>query len=122
MSDVLLVGSNHVFRQALAIIIDHHLSGCRIRGQVSTCTLARKFLREDRDVDVAIIDVDERLGDPIDVVSQLVRDRPGLAALALLDAPQEEVVSQLCQAGVALVLDKSASLEVVLEGIRQLRQ
>ena len=119
MSDLLLVGSDHIFRQALAVVVGHQLPDCRISGQASTCAQALELLGQELPVDLALVDLDGHVGDAVELVRQIVEQRPGAAVLALTATP--ELTFQLRVAGAAQVVVKNASLDAILEGVHRLR-
>ena len=121
MTELLLIGSDQIFRQALAVVVGHQLPECRVRAQVSTATQALELLGRALPVDVAIVDLEPRVGDAVELVRQLVRQRPGVAVLALTTATTAELALQLRVAGAVLVVDKSASLDTVLDCVQRPR-
>ena len=120
MIDLLLVGSDHIFLPALAMVIEDRVPECRVSAQSHTLTDAAVILAEQNTITTAIVDLDHWTGDLVTVMEDLRRQRPELAVLLLTDPETAHLVPPLGEAGATQVVDKSQPLSAILDGVRRL--
>lgn len=120
MIRVVLIDDHHSFRQTLAIALERE-SDIHVVGQADTLAATRRMIQGLQDTfDVALLDLRLPDGNGKDLIEDLQNANP-LAPILVLTALFEQVNhAQAVEAGAAGSLYKGASLNEVLDTIRQL--
>ncbi|MDP8944967.1 MAG: hypothetical protein M3N03_03405 [Actinomycetota bacterium] len=125
MKRFLVLEANAVFRECLVIVLEwstglQALQAWSVEG-------ARRALAEPRNkVELAIVDIDSRNGNPSDgnplgLVEELRRSDPHLPVLALTTADwSSERRVRALRAGASQVVDSSGALEEIIDSARRL--
>jgi PAS domain S-box-containing protein len=114
---VLLVEDHTAVREAIAAMFDR-TSGFEVVGQASSLGEARAMLG---DVDVAVVDLGLPDGFGGDLIKELRDVNPQAQALVLSARLDRREMARAIESGAAATLDKTASLDEVVEAVRRLR-
>jgi CheY-like chemotaxis protein len=113
---VLLVEDRVVVRQAIAAAFERE-PGFEVVGQAGSSAEARTMLSG---VDVAVLDLGLPDGDGIDLIPELRDRNPDVLALVLSSSIDPADAARAMQNGAAVVLDKTAQLDAVIDTVRRL--
>jgi DNA-binding NarL/FixJ family response regulator len=113
---MLVVDDHDAFRQALSMVLERE-EGLTVVGQAGSLAEARAMLDG---VDVAIVDLELRDGDGLDLVPDLHRASPQAAVLVLTGSDDQPTRARAVELGAAGVLHKSAHLEEIMDAVRRL--
>lgn len=125
MKQILVLEANAVFRECLVIVLEWS-TGLQAL-QAGSVEGARRALAEPcNKVELAIVDIDSRNGNPSDgnpleLVEELRRSDPHLPVLALTTADWSfERRVRALRAGASQVVDSSGALEEIIDSARRL--
>jgi PAS domain S-box-containing protein len=114
---VLLVEDHTAVREAIAAMFDR-AGGFEVVGQASSLGEARSMLG---DVDVAVVDLGLPDGFGGDLIKELRDVNPQAQALVLSARLDRREIARAIESGAAGTLDKTASLDEVVEAVRRMR-
>jgi DNA-binding NarL/FixJ family response regulator/signal transduction histidine kinase len=114
---VLLVEDHTAVREAIAAMFER-TAGFEVVGQASSLEEARSMLG---DVDVAVVDLGLPDGFGGDLIKELRDVNPHAQALVLSAQLDRREIARAIESGAAGTLDKTASLDEVVEAVRRLR-
>jgi DNA-binding NarL/FixJ family response regulator len=125
MKQFLVLEANAVFRECLAVVLERS-TGLQAL-QAGSVEGARRALAEPRNkVELAIVDIDSRNGNPSDGnplewIEELRGSDPHLPVLALTTADwSSERRARALRAGASQVVDSSGALEEIIDSARRL--
>jgi two-component system nitrate/nitrite response regulator NarL len=118
---VLLVEDHTAIREALASSFEGE--GFEVVGQAGSMAQARGMLEEtEHPIDVGLIDLGLPDGYGADLIKELREAHPQAQALVLSASLDRANVARAVERGAAGILSKTAHLEEVVDGVRQLRR
>ena len=116
----MLVDDHDTFREPLAFLLDRE-PDIVVVAQAGSLSEAVEILENgDREVDVAIVDLDLPDGSGTAFVRDLHRSRPRATALVLSALSERAQLALAIEAGAAGVAHKSTSMKDLLEAVRRL--
>lgn len=114
---VVVVDDHPVFRLGMAALLDS-LHGITVTGQAAGAAQARMLLTGDVAADVVLMDLDLGDGSGIDVMRDVLHERPGLRVLAVTMHEDDDTVAAAVRAGARGYLVKSAPPDAVERAVR----
>jgi DNA-binding NarL/FixJ family response regulator len=120
MKRILIVEDHAVFRQALATVLKRR-TPLKEDAQAETVAEGVRHLGVlDGDIDVAIVGLGLPDGDGVELIKKMHEDEPDIPVLVLTVSEDPERHARAKEAGAERVLTKAASLEEVIDAIKQL--
>ena len=116
---ILLMDDHASFRQGVAFALEAE-SGVEITGQAGSLAEAREILAH-KAVDVGILDLGLPDGYGGDLIRELRAANPGAQALVLSASEDRAEIARAVESGAAGVLNKSSSMDEIVDAIRRLR-
>jgi DNA-binding NarL/FixJ family response regulator len=114
---VLLVEDHAAVREAIAAMFDQ-AAGFDVVGEAASLAEARGMLQ---DIDVAVVDLGLPDGFGGDLIKELREVNPQAQALVLSAGLDRRDVARAVESGAAGALDKTVSLDEVVDAVRRLR-
>lgn len=116
MVSVILVDDHKSFRQSLAFMMDLE-PDLSIVGQAGSLAEARRLTT---DVNVAVVDLNLPDGNGADFVKELRAATPNVSVLILSASVDRLDFARAVEAGAEGILNKSAGVDEIIEGVRRL--
>jgi DNA-binding NarL/FixJ family response regulator len=116
---VMLVDDHDSFRQPLAFMLERE-PDLTVVAQAGSLTEARRILECDPKVDIAVVDLNLPDGSGKDFITELVVSNPNAKALVLTAFSERERLAQAIEVGAAGTLNKSSSIDDIVDAVRRL--
>ena len=121
MIRVLLVDDHSSFRQPLAFMMQRE-PDFEVVAQAGSLAEGRRVLKDAKEVDVAVVDLDLPDGNGVDFVRDL-RTANQQGMVMVLTASKDRIqIARAVEAGAAGVLHKSASIAEIIDAVRGLSE
>lgn len=116
-TNVLLVEDHRFFREALALVLNQRTS-MEVVAQAGSLLEGQTTIVED--IDVAIVDLSLPDGDGTALISWLCEQSPRVSVLALMGEFDLDQQDRVLRAGAKKVLAKTASVDEIIDALRDL--
>ena len=121
MIRVLLVDDHSSFRQPLAFMMQRE-PDFEVVAQAASLAEGRRVLKDAKEVDVAVVDLDLPDGNGVDFVRDLRTANPQGMVMVLTASKDRIQIARAVEAGAAGVLHKSASIAEIIDAVRGLSE
>ena len=121
MIRVLLIDDHSSFRQPLAFMMQRE-PDFEVVAQAGSLAEARRVLKDAKDVDVAVVDLDLPDGNGADLVRDLRTANPQGMVMILTATKERVQIARAVEAGASGVMHKSASISEIIDAVRRLSQ
>ena len=118
MIRLFLLDDHASFRQALAFMIDRE-PDMRVVGQAGSLAEARATLMP---AEIAVVDLELPDGNGVELVSDFRASTPEGGVLILTASRDRREIARAVEAGAAGVLNKSAGVEDIIDGLRRISE
>jgi DNA-binding NarL/FixJ family response regulator len=120
MKRVMLVDDHNLFRESLALMLKRH-TDFKESVQAHSLAEARRILgNTDRNLDLAIVDLDQANGGSFDLIKELHMTHPDVPVLAITLERDAYRRDRALRAGAAEVLTMDASLKEIVNVAKRL--
>ena len=118
MKRLLLVDDHDLFRQCIALMLERH-TDLEENVQVGSLAEARQLLDDlDRDIDLAVVDLDLPEGDATELIKDLRKS--DVPVLAFTSGPSSQPSASALRAGADEVLTTATSGEKIIDAAKRL--
>jgi two-component system nitrate/nitrite response regulator NarL len=118
---VLLLDDHSSFRQPLAFMMQRE-PDLEVVAQAGSLAEGRRVLKDVKEVDVAVVDLDLPDGNGADFVRDLRTANPQGMVMVLTASKERVQIARAVEAGASGVMHKSASISEIIDAVRRLSE